>query len=631
MPTRSRSGSAAPVSRTLCVATATVLAANTAITAADSSQSLQQLLDDAALSSASAKAALLSFLDGVDEESLPSNLLESWQPSARRELLLTSLEERSLPGVRFAMSQGVCSAASSEEVLSMLTGTMEWCASRSLRYRIQDFLIGKSQGPSPVMVLRQGRQGDGEDDEQLEMVKELERRIPFLKWRGAVRLHALLRERALAASEAEAQHWQYEVATALQDDIGMALCFPFLSALVSGCGQRMALDASHVAANLASMGGNGSVAILEQLSARGYRLSNYENGHGEYMRCLSCPQCCLKDGVALLTSHDEAMRFSAPHAAAAAGRKDVLSWLEQHDGVSHASARAMLFDATNVSDVRGSSGGGVATAANVAGAEDGGWPSTAATPSMLAAEGAACEIHSVSGVSVMADPAAFVESFVRNAQPVIIRNLLAADGALATVRTTFARSALVARLGASTWEVGDIPYEGRYRESTRAPMSIADYVATHLDGCAGGICSSYPYVFAEKFSKRSRQVSFAKERLVGTPTWVQRGGVRPGKATQFYLGGARSGAPSHFHQAAYNLLVYGKKRWFLSPPSHAVFSMRPTQAWLEEQLPLLRASNASLFECDQHAGDLLIVPDLWGHLTYNLDTSVGIAQEFMYM
>lgn len=234
----------------------------------------------------------------------------------------------------------------------------------------------------------------------------------------------------------------------------------------------------------------------------------------------------------------------------------------------------------------------------------------------------------------MADPAAFFETYVRGGRPVRVKDLLSADGALRYVRKVLTRASLLQRLGESTWEVGDIPYEGRYTERTRAPMKLREYVEAHLDGCAdekAADCTRHPYVFAERFHKGTRGVSVDKEKLVPRPSWAT-GRVQPGTQTQFYLGGALSGAPFHFHQSAYNLLVFGRKRWYLTPPAHAVFSMRPAKAWLAEQLPKLRAANAtSLHVCDQAAGDLLIVPDLWGHLTYNLETSIGIAQEFAYM
>uniref|UniRef100_A0A7S4N0C1 JmjC domain-containing protein n=1 Tax=Prymnesium polylepis TaxID=72548 RepID=A0A7S4N0C1_9EUKA len=86
----------------------------------------------------------------------------------------------------------------------------------------------------------------------------------------------------------------------------------------------------------------------------------------------------------------------------------------------------------------------------------------------------------------------------------------------------------------------------------------------------------------------------------------------------------------HFHQPAYNQLVHGRKRWLLTPPRHAVFSMRPAHEWVAERLPALVAQNAAIFRCEQRAGDMLMLPDLWGHLTFNVETSVGYAQEFGY-
>jgi hypothetical protein len=40
---------------------------------------------------------------------------------------------------------------------------------------------------------------------------------------------------------------------------------------------------------------------------------------------------------------------------------------------------------------------------------------------------------------------------------------------------------------------------------------------------------------------------------------------------QFYLGPTRSGAPFHFHRAAFNMLVYGRKKWILQPPEHSSY------------------------------------------------------------
>lgn len=41
--------------------------------------------------------------------------------------------------------------------------------------------------------------------------------------------------------------------------------------------------------------------------------------------------------------------------------------------------------------------------------------------------------------------------------------------------------------------------------------------------------------------------------------------------------------------------------------------------------------NATPLTCVQDAGDLLVLPDLWGHATLNLEPSVGLAREFTFV
>ena len=70
------------------------------------------------------------------------------------------------------------------------------------------------------------------------------------------------------------------------------------------------------------------------------------------------------------------------------------------------------------------------------------------------------------------------------------------------------------------------------------------------------------------------------------------------------------GASLHFHNlAAYNLMVFGRKRWLFTPPASAVFSLRPAHEWVAHRLPALLAANVSILECEQRPGDLLVLPD----------------------
>jgi len=90
---------------------------------------------------------------------------------------------------------------------------------------------------------------------------------------------------------------------------------------------------------------------------------------------------------------------------------------------------------------------------------------------------------------------------------------------------------------------------------------------------------------------------------------------------ELFLGPARSGAPVHFHNDAWNALVFGKKLWFLYPPARSHRTNKHPEHLSHE-------SEQSAMQCMQQAGDLLYVPLHWGHGTLNIQDGVGIAAEF---
>lgn len=94
---------------------------------------------------------------------------------------------------------------------------------------------------------------------------------------------------------------------------------------------------------------------------------------------------------------------------------------------------------------------------------------------------------------------------------------------------------------------------------------------------------------------------------------------------QFYIGPALSGAPGHFHRSAWNILIYGKKRWFLYPPTEAFYSRQHVWLWWQQ-----KSKPTDAIECIQYPGDLMFVPDMWGHAVLNLRESIGLAAEFVY-
>lgn len=90
-----------------------------------------------------------------------------------------------------------------------------------------------------------------------------------------------------------------------------------------------------------------------------------------------------------------------------------------------------------------------------------------------------------------------------------------------------------------------------------------------------------------------------------------------------------TGAPVHYHSnTAWNGLVYGTKAWVLAPPPNATFSNIPASKKVFD-LAEHEEEGSRKFRCVQYGGDVLLAPPYWGHLTYNLATSIGMAKEFV--
>ena len=79
----------------------------------------------------------------------------------------------------------------------------------------------------------------------------------------------------------------------------------------------------------------------------------------------------------------------------------------------------------------------------------------------------------------------------------------------------------------------------------------------------------------------------------------------------------------HFHDAAVNVLVYGRRRWYVHPPGRASYSVVPISEWLPRP-----GADKYTYSCEQSAGDVLFMPHGWSHATLNLKESVGVAFEF---
>lgn len=90
---------------------------------------------------------------------------------------------------------------------------------------------------------------------------------------------------------------------------------------------------------------------------------------------------------------------------------------------------------------------------------------------------------------------------------------------------------------------------------------------------------------------------------------------------QYFWGGDRSGAALHYHVAAFNVLFIGEKEWYVTPPYLAARSGIATDHLFHRS----GINEKHLFRCTQYAGDLVLVPDGWGHATLNHGFGLGIG------
>ena len=104
-----------------------------------------------------------------------------------------------------------------------------------------------------------------------------------------------------------------------------------------------------------------------------------------------------------------------------------------------------------------------------------------------------------------------------------------------------------------------------------------------------------------------------------------------------FIGSQRSGTSMHYHRAAWNALLFGRKLWVLTPPARSSFRRHQMaltsfhDGWLEEVRSRAAGNGTNISArriCVQQEGDVIFVPAGWGHATLNLNESVGVASFF---
>lgn len=251
----------------------------------------------------------------------------------------------------------------------------------------------------------------------------------------------------------------------------------------------------------------------------------------------------------------------------------------------------------------------------------GGWLSNSFDlPKALVAE--RCDFD----VLAVPDIQSFVFDYLALQRPVLIRNATGLHS-MKKLYQLWQRSKFKQEFGTLTFNEVEVPYAESFGYNTTKRTSLKEFMSKmrqfqeDMENLSAELISHPNYIF-ETVSPKSPLLSEFKPPAVLDEEVTH---ISPLKM-QFYLGPALSGAPVHFHRNAWNLLIYGQKRWFMYPPDRAFYSKKNVWDWWKESYQ--NAPDA--LECVQHSGDLVFVPDMWGHAVVNLRESVGVASEFIY-
>lgn len=232
------------------------------------------------------------------------------------------------------------------------------------------------------------------------------------------------------------------------------------------------------------------------------------------------------------------------------------------------------------------------------------------------------------------------EKYISRMAPVLIRGLM--DDWEAIHR--YAQKNLTAEHGELRVQVSDIPYSDKFGGSQREDMLLSEYIdEVREHRMAGG---NHPwYVFrGNRIPLDSEKTeSLVQYSWTPTPHAIQhaieylnpptaRGYTGPKSReifvnAQWAIGGEGTGAPVHYHNTAWNALVYGAKKWFIYPPHSMIMSNKQILDYVETDHNSFADRGVHSLSCVQTAGDIMIIPEIWGHGVLNLQESVAVATE----
>ena len=239
-----------------------------------------------------------------------------------------------------------------------------------------------------------------------------------------------------------------------------------------------------------------------------------------------------------------------------------------------------------------------------------------------------CDIPEVSA-DITSDE--FINQFVSLGRAVVIRG--GARGMPMLEQWTF--ETFTTELSDIPFPLVVAPYSQVYgSEANFTTLGAFSHFANELSGKLGRspesrrVDETMPYVFTELNSEQALRFANSLDGVRNSRLLSALPHAMRSHLPQFFVGPAYSGAQMHFHQDAINVLAYGRKRWFLTPPSAASFTTVPVMHWYHTQYPKLIDDGAAVLECVQNAGDVMYVPMEWGHAIINTRMSIGVATNF---
>ena len=249
--------------------------------------------------------------------------------------------------------------------------------------------------------------------------------------------------------------------------------------------------------------------------------------------------------------------------------------------------------------------------------EGGGW---SVQPPPSEDERAACEIDQLSHV----DAARYEAEFYRLARPLLVRGAMALKD-----RCPYARLApTMAAAGSTTMQCGRTAYPsltGQRHCGTFSYLKLNEHPSCTDAERTLPVCVSRPRrgVNASEGFKHLPLPYRFQDHLPPNPLLSRAWAT--GGSRQLFAGGRGSGAALHFHNAAYNVQLFGVKKWLLTPPRHAGITGAASTQWTPEQHATRRLPGELPLKCTQGPGDMLLLPPHWGHATINDGFAIGIG------